>query len=96
MGRFLEPDADEGVEKIPFNLNRYAYAHNNPYKFSDSDGNTPLLLLIVPELLSEITGIPVGKKAILTTIFKNGLKNGAKNVVTKSAGKKARNKPLNH
>lgn len=33
-------------------FNRYAYANNNPYKYTDPDGRIPLALVFVPEVVA--------------------------------------------
>ncbi len=38
IGRFLSVDPVTAYEKPMSNFNRYAYANNNPYKFTDPDG----------------------------------------------------------
>ncbi len=46
LGRFLSIDPVEPDENNLHSLNRYAYANNNPYKFTDPDGQNPFLVLI--------------------------------------------------
>lgn len=41
-GRFLSTDPQEVNPSDLHSFNRYAYANNNPYRFVDPDGNTPL------------------------------------------------------
>ncbi len=38
LGRFLSPDPMAVDTTSAFNFNRYAYANNSPYKFTDPDG----------------------------------------------------------
>lgn len=40
LGRFVTPDPDDdsGIEKDPQSWNRYAYARNNPLRFTDPNG----------------------------------------------------------
>ncbi len=40
LGRFMTPDPDDdsGIEKDPQSWNRYAYARNNPLRFTDPNG----------------------------------------------------------
>lgn len=45
MGRFTATDPVGFVEGNPASFNRYAYANNNPYKFVDPDGNSPISIL---------------------------------------------------
>jgi RHS repeat-associated protein len=42
VGRFMGPDPAQLDFDNLHSLNRYAYANNNPYKFVDPDGHTPL------------------------------------------------------
>jgi uncharacterized protein RhaS with RHS repeats len=41
IGRFLSVDPVETNTSNGFNFNRYWYANNNPYKFTDPDGRAP-------------------------------------------------------
>lgn len=47
LGRFLseDPVGSLAAEQQPMLFNRYAYAHNNPYKYSDPDGRNAVLAL---------------------------------------------------
>ncbi len=45
LGRFMGVDPVGFSEANVHSFNRYAYANNNPYKFVDPDGRSPLLLL---------------------------------------------------
>jgi RHS repeat-associated protein len=47
LGRFLSVDAVGFNEQNVHSFNRYAYANNNPYKFKDTDGNSPLSVFIL-------------------------------------------------
>ena len=42
LGRFLAIDPAGFDPQNPQSFNRYAYANNNPYRFVDPDGNSPL------------------------------------------------------
>lgn len=42
IGRFLAIDPAGFNPQNPQSFNRYAYANNNPYRFVDPDGNSPL------------------------------------------------------
>ena len=47
LGRFLSEDSvgSLAAEQQPMLFNRYAYAHNNPYKYTDPDGRNAVLAL---------------------------------------------------
>jgi RHS repeat-associated protein len=42
IGRFLAVDPKEFTEANPHSFNRYNYANNNPYKYIDPDGRSPI------------------------------------------------------
>jgi RHS repeat-associated protein len=42
IGRFMSVDPKEADPGDLHSLNRYAYANNNPYRYVDPDGNSPL------------------------------------------------------
>ncbi len=44
IGRFVSPDSDPGDIDNPPSLNLYSYVWNNPYKYTDPDGHSPLLM----------------------------------------------------
>ncbi len=48
LGRFLGPDPMAVDTSSAFNWNRYAYANNSPYKFTDPDGRFGVLTLGPP------------------------------------------------
>lgn len=48
MGRFAAIDPVGFVEGNPASFNRYAYGNNNPYKFVDPDGKTPIYATMGP------------------------------------------------
>ena len=50
LGRFLSIDPIEPDENNLHSLNRYAYANNNPYKFTDPDGQAAETVLDVVSL----------------------------------------------
>ena len=39
MGRFLSPDSIRSHQSHPFDLNRFSYAYNSPYYYTDPTGN---------------------------------------------------------
>ena len=44
VGRFTGMDPVDIVPEQPHSLNRYAYGNNNPYKYVDPDGRSPVLV----------------------------------------------------
>jgi len=44
IGRFLSIDPRKADPDNPNTYNRYAYANNNPYKYTDPDGEIPVLI----------------------------------------------------
>jgi len=44
IGRFVSADTYAGDIRHPASLNRYSYVLNNPYKYVDPDGKTPLVV----------------------------------------------------
>ncbi len=67
VGRFLSVDPVTTNPNTGAMFNRYNYAYNNPYKFTDPDGRLPILIpiaiFVAKELASEAveqaTGIPM-------------------------------------
>ena len=45
--RFIQQDSFAGNPQIPQSLNRFAYAHNNPNKYTDPSGNEPVTLIVL-------------------------------------------------
>lgn len=45
VGRFMGVDPAPFAENNIQSFNRYAYGNNNPYKYVDPDGNSPILLV---------------------------------------------------
>jgi RHS repeat-associated protein len=45
IGRFYSNDPVGFTASNPMIFNRYAYANNNPFKFTDPDGATPAIAL---------------------------------------------------
>lgn len=53
IGRFLSVDPVTPYEKPLTNFNRYVYALNNPYKFTDPDGR--VWFLVIPTIIGLMT-----------------------------------------
>jgi len=99
IGRFLSNDP-VGFRDV-HSFNRYAYANNNPYKYTDPDGRLPVLIPLVvfvaKELASEAvesaTGIPMptvknaGKFALkqVTKSVRQGIKQQGVEAAQKTA-----------
>jgi len=47
LGRFMGVDPQDFDETNLHSFNRYAYGNNNPYKFKDSDGNSPVSVFLM-------------------------------------------------
>lgn len=48
IGRFLSPDPEPTNANTGENFNRYWYANNNPYRYTDPDGRCPICPIILP------------------------------------------------
>ena len=76
IGRFLSVDPVTAYEKPGQNFNRYWYANNNPYKFTDPDGRKVVIAgdrefkREVKAQLKELKVTPTGKQ-IVTTLEKS-------------------------
>jgi RHS repeat-associated protein len=46
VGRFLSTDSVHFIDNNPFTFNRYAYANNNPYKYTDPNGEFAFMVPI--------------------------------------------------
>jgi RHS repeat-associated protein len=57
VGRFLSTDPVHFVDDDPFTFNRYSYAHNNPYRYTDPDGE---FVQFVPLLGAAVIGAAGG------------------------------------
>jgi RHS repeat-associated protein len=69
LGRFVGQDPEGFSPENIHSFNRYAYANNNPFKFVDPDGHSPVdvvfLVYDVGKLgLASYTGVGVGEAAI--------------------------------
>jgi len=58
IGRFLSIDPREADPNQPMTFNRYAYGNNNPYKYTDPDGEfvfvIPILTFLAKEAVAEV------------------------------------------
>ena len=61
LGRFTGIDPVEVVAELPFSINRYAYANNNPYRYVDPDGRfaVPLALKVFTAGTALVVGTTV-------------------------------------
>ena len=83
IGRFITPDPAGWQAGNPyFSFNQYAYGNNNPYVYTDPDGNLPFLIPVAIFLAKEVageifertTGVPAvfSVKGAGKAIFKQG------------------------
>ncbi len=56
IGRFLSVDPVTVDSGLGANFNRYWYANNNPYRFTDPDGRNPLMAAAYRQWFSEVRG----------------------------------------
>ncbi len=47
LGRFLSPDPYVQAPDFSLNFNRYAYCLNNPLKYTDEDGENPIVAILI-------------------------------------------------
>lgn len=53
--RFIQQDSFAGLPNVPQSLNRFAYAHNNPNRYTDQSGNA-----ITPETVWDAISLGIG------------------------------------
>tara|TARA_A100001391_G_scaffold175884_1_gene138842 strand:- start:656 stop:1651 length:996 start_codon:yes stop_codon:yes gene_type:complete len=68
LGRFLSVDPVDFTEDNIFSFNQYAYGNNNPYRYADPDGNSPVDVLFLAADVAKLgvaiyTGDGVGAAA---------------------------------
>jgi RHS repeat-associated protein len=62
LGRFLQPDNYVQSQFDLQTFNRYVYAHNNPLKYTDPDGNNPLAVAaVLGAVMGGVQGYMIGK-----------------------------------
>ena len=80
IGRFLSIDPRDANPNEPLTFNRYAYANNNPYKYTDPDGEfaflIPVVVFIAKEVVAELASSATGGASDLLS---------ARRMVTKGA-----------
>jgi RHS repeat-associated protein len=101
VGRFLSTDPKDFDGASPFTFNRYAYANNNPYKFTDPDGEFVQVAVIATgaivggaigaglELYDQLKSLPTGGEMNYTNVAAEAGKGafvGALAVVGGAAG----------
>ncbi|WP_250655937.1 RHS repeat domain-containing protein [Alkalimarinus coralli] len=91
IGRFLTPDPVGFSPNAPMMFNRYAYANNNPYKYTDPDGRSPENLFIsdysaYQELRGAQLGIDSSTKAGALSIAKIDQREAAMELVGAGIG----------
>jgi RHS repeat-associated protein len=69
VGRFMATDPQRFDEANIHSFNRYAYGNNNPYRFVDPDGNSPIdALFLAADVIklgvAAYTGVGVGAAAV--------------------------------
>ncbi|MBA3486035.1 MAG: RHS repeat-associated core domain-containing protein, partial [Lysobacter sp.] len=57
IGRFLSVDPVTADGNTGANFNRYWYANNNPYKFTDPDGRFPDIILDIAFIVADVVDI---------------------------------------
>jgi len=84
IGRFYsnDPVGTLGHRNIAHGFNRYAYANNNPYKYTDPTGEIPLVVVAIwvlkevgGEVFEQTTGIPA---PTVKNVAKYGMKKAMK------------------
>lgn len=67
LGRFMAADTANPTEP-GVGVNRYAYALNNPYKYTDPTGHFAMLVPLIPILAEAAANAALATAAILTTV----------------------------
>lgn len=67
VGRFFSTDPVHFVDDNPFTFNRYSYANNNPYKYTDPSGQIVDLILDIGFIAADIAAI-ASEGATLTNV----------------------------
>lgn len=87
IGRFLSIDPRAANPEDPKTYNRYAYANNNPYKYTDPDGEfaflVPVAMFVGKEIVAEMASRATGGATDLFSarrMASAALKRGAKTI----------------
>ena len=59
-GRFISIDPTAIEPKSPLSFNRYIYGNNNPYTYTDPDGNSPLIIAGAAAVAGAAIGAGIG------------------------------------
>ncbi|MGM0562958.1 MAG: RHS repeat domain-containing protein [Pseudomonadota bacterium] len=72
IGRFLSPDPVGFDPENPVSFNKYAYANNNPYRYTDPDGRSVIAVALLAYAAFEVASVGYDSYPATTTLMDSG------------------------